>query len=670
MLKNPMQQSNPRLDPARRGRRWLLPALICTLACGLLSAVGSHTESAGGKTPRLRRCPLPTAARSIGHNDQRILLCQALSPAAPYPICGVDGVASGVAVPRWGDKRPLDWQPYAQGEYAGHARLAHVHEYRLRADDQLELVFRMTREETEGPYELNIGDEVRIESAADQTLNRDLIIQPDGTLTLRMVGQVMAMRRTVTQLTEEIEQLYQKYYKFPAITVTPLRVNTKLEDLRATVDKRFGFGGQSRTARVTPEGTIALPAIGSVPAQGLTLGELKMELDQRFAAEVQGLEVTPVLLARAPRYVYVVGVVRTPGRFEMVGPTTLTQAIALAGGWNVGANLRQVVIFRRGDDWRLLATMLDIRGALYGKYPIPADELWLNDSDIIVVPKAPLRVFDDYVSLIFTQGLWAVVPFSQSVSISMLGAWRLSGSPIAVIHAANVVAPGAGLIAEAVAHGPQKAELHGAPHARAFANVVQPQYDHPRVRRGEDYGQPTSIGSRARGAEHHAQPQRAPIRQGQQPDDIHELSGRHEQHEADPSRRLSSPEMHHCRPTRHQGQHHQHAGQQIHHLQPRALGLIPASDFLRIGWANPPAARRRVSLNRRHRRWSGIRRSSLKGSSHRHTGAGDGDSGRRHARITGDCGWPGRASWWSGRRRGSRRRQYGSRRDRWCRRRD
>ena len=40
-----------------------------------------------------------------------------------------------------------------------------------------------------------------------------------------------------------IEDLYKKYYKVPAITVTPLKVNTKLEDLRATIDRRAGIGG-------------------------------------------------------------------------------------------------------------------------------------------------------------------------------------------------------------------------------------------------------------------------------------------------------------------------------------------------------------------------------------------------------------------------------------------
>ena len=143
-----------------------------------------------------------------------IQLCQALTPAAPYPIRAIDCVGGNCAVSSWSDQRPMmNWQPYAQGEYAGHERLPHVPEYRLRADDQLELVFRMTREETAEPYQLNIGDEVRIESSADQTLNRDLIIQPDGTITLRLIGQVKAMRHTVPQLPDEIERLYKKYYK-------------------------------------------------------------------------------------------------------------------------------------------------------------------------------------------------------------------------------------------------------------------------------------------------------------------------------------------------------------------------------------------------------------------------------------------------------------------------
>ena len=342
------------------------------------------------------------------------------SPAAPFVIQGVDCANGCCGELGWGAARPLDWQPFAQGEYVGHARSSHVGEYRLRVDDLLEFVFRLTREETTHPYHLNVGDEIRVESFTDPLLNRDLLIQPDGTITLRLVGQVKATRHTVVQLREHIEELYSKYYKIPSITVTPLRVNTKLEDLRATVDARAGAGGQNRQARVTPEGTIALPAVGNVMVQGLTLGELKRELDQRYAAEVEGIEVTPVLLQRAPRYVYVLGEVRTPGRFLLDGPTTIMQSIAMAGGWNVGANTRQIVVFRRGDDWRLMATMLDLRGALYGKMPCPADEICLTDSDVIIVPKSPILVADDFINLVFTRGIYGVAPFNVGTTFSFL----------------------------------------------------------------------------------------------------------------------------------------------------------------------------------------------------------------------------------------------------------
>lgn len=351
------------------------------------------------------------------------------TPAMPYPIAGVDATATGgCGETHWGQMGPVPWQAFGQGEYVGHARLSHVQEYRLRVDDLLEFVYRLTREGTSRAYELNVGDQVGIESVADSDLDRELIVQPDGTVTLKLLGQVRAAGRTVEDLRVELEKLYTKYYREPAITVTPLKVDTKLDDLRQSVNSQFGNGGQVRPARVTPEGSIQLPVVGNVPVQGLTLDELARELQQRYAAQIEGIEVTPVLVQRAPRFAFVVGEVRTPGRFTLEGPTTVMQAIALAGGWNVGANLRQVVVFRRGDDWRLLATMLDVRGALYGKSPGPSDEIWLNDSDVVVIPKQPIKVANDVIEQVFTRGIYGVLPFSMSYSISRLSSLSTVGS--------------------------------------------------------------------------------------------------------------------------------------------------------------------------------------------------------------------------------------------------
>ncbi|MGB9687322.1 polysaccharide biosynthesis/export family protein [Thermogutta sp.] len=343
------------------------------------------------------------------------------NPASPCPRCAVDG---STCDPRhwggWERARLIAWERYAQGEYVGLARSAHVPEYRLRVDDELEIVYRLTREATSKPYRLNVGDQIRVESATDPTLNRDVLIQPDGTITLLLLGQVKATGYTVAQLQQRLEELYRRYYRVPSITVTPILVNSKLEDLRATVDRRNGEGGQAQQVRITPEGTISLPGLGSVRAQGLTLRELQLELNELYRQDVEGFEAIPILMQRAPRYIYVLGEVANPGRFELTGPTTVIQAISMAGGWKPGANLRQIVVFRRGEDWRLMATMLNLEAALHGNKATPCDEIWLSDSDVVILPKSFIQRADDFIELVFTRGIYGVFPLSATINFSKL----------------------------------------------------------------------------------------------------------------------------------------------------------------------------------------------------------------------------------------------------------
>ncbi len=209
----------------------------------------------------------------------------------------------------------------------------------------------------------------------------------------------------------ELQQSFKKYYKNPSITVTPVSVNTKLEDLLNTVDSRAGtMGGLQIQVTVTPAGDIQLPGIASVFVQGLTLAEAKQEIDARYDSDIPGVQVTLVLVQRAKRFIYVLGEVGQPGRFELDGPTTVIQALAMAGRWTPGSNLRQVVVFRRGPDWRLMATMLDLRGAVYARRPVPADDIWLNDSDIVLVPKTPIQQVDEVIEQYITRGMYSLIP--------------------------------------------------------------------------------------------------------------------------------------------------------------------------------------------------------------------------------------------------------------------
>ncbi len=363
-------------------------------------------KAAPGGLPRLPRAAKQQQAAG------KVLRCEW---TLPHRV--LDPVPPEARGPQWPSAAHGPQMPFGPGAYIDPGRTPHVPDYRLRVDDVLELVYRITRDETSRPYRLNVGDKVRVESLTEEKLNRELVIQPDGTITLLLLGQVKATGKTVEQLRRDLERRYRKYYKQPAITVTPIQVNTKLRDIINTVDSRYGAGGQVRTARVAPDGTISLPAVGQVPAQGLTLSELKQELDARYRMETEGIEVTPILVQRAPRFVYVLGEVRNPGRFQLQGPTNVIQAISLAGGWNVGANLRQVVVFRWDGHWQIQATVLDVWDAVYGNRTCPVDDIWLSDSDVVLVPKVKLLVVDEAIDLLFQRGIYGVFPF-QGASVN------------------------------------------------------------------------------------------------------------------------------------------------------------------------------------------------------------------------------------------------------------
>lgn len=360
---------------------------------------------------------------------QSCATCQPVNFAAPFPIWGVDSAAGcGCAEVGWDARGMIPWQQFAQGEYVGHARAPHVPEYRIREGDVIAVYYRRTREELSRPYELQVGDRIRVESmtsgrgttgssstsetqASDDSITRELVIQPDGTITLPLLGQVRATRRTIPALRDELEEQYRKFFRLPAITVTPISVNTRLEDLMNTVDSRAGtLGGLQIQVTVTPAGDIQLPGVNSVFVQNLTLAEARQEIDARYDATIPGAHVTLVLVQRAQRFIYVLGEVNQPGRFNLEGPTDVLSALALAGTPKIGANTRQVVVFRRGPDWRMMATMLDVRGALYAKRPVPADNIWLNDSDIVLVPKTPIQQVDEIIEQYIIRGAYSVVP--------------------------------------------------------------------------------------------------------------------------------------------------------------------------------------------------------------------------------------------------------------------
>lgn len=411
--------------------RLLLASLVACSGVNLGFAQAPATSSGNGPviindvTPQIPgqvRGITPGYVNRCGLNGCNLPTQPQVTPGLCQPCTVAVDCADNTAEHRqdWRDLHRYNFQPLAHGEYLGPIRLPATTDYRVRVGDQMRFVYILSRQVLADSFPLQVGDELQINSLTDESIRlgdvvqgRGVSIQSDGMLYLRLIGPVRAAGLTIPQLRRNLEEAYKGKILNPAIDIIPIKTNTLLEEIRSAVVARVGLTGQSFIDRVHPDGTLRLPKLGPICVQGMTLDEIKREVNLRYREIVAGLEVEPILDVEAQHFVFVYGQVGQPGRFELLGPTSVTQALAMAQGARPGANTREIVIFRRAEDWRLLATRIDVRGAHLGKVATPADEIWLRDGDLIIVPPTPIARFDNFVSQVFTQGIYGIFPFAQ-----------------------------------------------------------------------------------------------------------------------------------------------------------------------------------------------------------------------------------------------------------------
>ncbi len=85
--------------------------------------------------------------------------------------------------------------------------------------------------------------------------------------------------------------------------------------------------------RVNEDGTIRLPLVGNVPADGLTENELAARLKKILESSLlQRASVSVEVLEFRSRPISVIGAVRKPGNLDVSGRLTLLEALTAAGG--------------------------------------------------------------------------------------------------------------------------------------------------------------------------------------------------------------------------------------------------------------------------------------------------------------------------------------------------
>lgn len=139
---------------------------------------------------------------------------------------------------------------------------------------------------------------------------------------------------------------------------------------------------------VQPDGYVTLRAVGDVRVQGRTLPELKQQLYEAYEPILREPSITIVLKEFEKPFFTVTGEVKSPGKFELRGALTVSQAMAVAGGFTPQAKHSQVVLFRRYSTELVEVKQIDVK-ALFDGRKLDEDYL-IRPGDTLLVPKSVL----------------------------------------------------------------------------------------------------------------------------------------------------------------------------------------------------------------------------------------------------------------------------------------
>ncbi len=138
------------------------------------------------------------------------------------------------------------------------------------------------------------------------------------------------------------------------------------------------------TVRVSGNGAITLPLIGSMRAEGLSISQLEKKLSTKLEKRyLNNAQVTVFIKEYHSKMVSVIGAVKKPGNHELYGEKTILELISLAGGFTPDVS-RKIIILRKLKNGKTLSLSIDVDELMIKGNPklnVP-----LKAGDIINIP--------------------------------------------------------------------------------------------------------------------------------------------------------------------------------------------------------------------------------------------------------------------------------------------
>jgi len=136
---------------------------------------------------------------------------------------------------------------------------------------------------------------------------------------------------------------------------------------------------------VQPDGFVTLRGVGDVRVQGQTVPELTQTLRTAYGKILNDPVISVILKDFEKPYFVADGQLGKPGKYDLRGDVTLTQAIAIAGGFTDASRHSQVLLFRRVSDQWMEAKIINVK-QMEKAGNLTEDPL-LHPGDMLFVPK-------------------------------------------------------------------------------------------------------------------------------------------------------------------------------------------------------------------------------------------------------------------------------------------
>ena len=170
----------------------------------------------------------------------------------------------------------------------------------------------------------------------------------------------------------------------PAFHLQEYRINAGDQ-----LDIKFFYNAElNETVIVRSDGRISLQLVGEILSVGQTPAQLTAQLTEKYAPVLVRPDVTVIVKASGGQKVFVDGEVNTPGVKDIIGPMSIRQCIAQAGGLKETARIKEILVIRqqKGKDPLIVAVNMETinSGADFSQ------DISLYPYDIVYVPRSPI----------------------------------------------------------------------------------------------------------------------------------------------------------------------------------------------------------------------------------------------------------------------------------------